>query len=180
MVKAIRVGVVLDSTSELKPIVSLAVARDGGLMLTPAEIRSDGWSYGVAEVPGGVGHGLMGRIRREGVVDIPQRPKLHYHRSGFTSVNLTGKDAPRRSIRCLPLSQMRGDQCFGVQVDGVDVLPTKDPRSRDVFLVVQELARTAQRLRTSVSAEPDSRFGERVWRRQRHWPRPKPGGRGRD
>ena len=132
-----RVGVMLDSTSELKPVVSLAVARDGGLMLTPAEIRTDGWSYGVAEVPGGVDSGLLGHIPREGIVHLPERPKLHYHRSGFTSVNLAGKDYPRRSVRCLPLPQMRGDQCFGIQVDGVEALPTKDVRSRDAVLVVQ-------------------------------------------
>jgi len=137
-VKQTRIGVMLDGTSEFKPMMSMIGNPDGGLILVPAKIRTDGWSYGIADVPGGLDLGHLGSLRPGSAVHIAERPKLHYHRSGFTSVNLSGHQAPRRSIRCLPMTHMRGDQCFGLTVDGVQALLSAEMRRGDICLVIHD------------------------------------------
>lgn len=130
-----RIGVMLHETSEFRPLLGLGASRDGGIILSPGTyIPNSTWEYGLSEVPGGNAIGLPGRIRRDTVLTSMEAPKLHYHRSGWVSVDLTGK-TEKRSVRCLPLKRLRGNQCFGYSVTNVHLVPMADPRPGDTFFV---------------------------------------------
>lgn len=86
-----RTRIVLVNGDGVYPMLALSVSKDGGLMLDLCKYAPFGhYRYGVVDVPAGNGS-LAAQIRNDeaswaiGAV----APKLHYHRSGFISLNAT-------------------------------------------------------------------------------------------
>ena len=131
-----RIGILQHETSEFRPLVGFKASGDGGLMLTPGDyIPAKGWAYGIADLPGGKYIGrLPGRVRRDTVVTCQSSPKMHSHRSGWLSIDLTGR-LPRRSIRCLPIPRVRGGQVFTYSVTSPEKTVISPVRVGDAYVV---------------------------------------------
>ncbi|AND17184.1 hypothetical protein A6122_2060 [Rathayibacter tritici] len=86
--RSFRLCVVRGSTSELKPIASIAISADGGIMVAPVAVSEAGWWYGKVRHAESSGH----RDFRH----TEERPKLHYHRSGWVAASLSGRELERK------------------------------------------------------------------------------------
>lgn len=132
----VRIGVMLHETSEMRPLLGLKASADGGIILSPGDsVPAEEWEYGIARIPGGRYIGRMaGEIEKDTVVRCSTAPKLHYHRSGWVSADLTGR-LPKRSVRCLPLSRLRGAQFFTYSVTNPKKVPISPLKTGDTFVV---------------------------------------------
>lgn len=128
-----RLGVLRDSTSEFKPLLNVATIRDGGLIFAPRAVPfEESWSYGVARP-----RGSEARVGVEHITSTTERPKLHWHRSGWTSVSLTGADIPRVGEKFDPLPDHHSTQIASVLVARPWAFPTEAPKRGDQFFVVR-------------------------------------------
>lgn len=161
-----RVGVMHDDHSEFKQILGIGASKDGGIMISPVGLAgSTNWSYGRARVPTGAQIGMSGRPMSATVRRSDGPPKLHYHRSGWLSVNLTGK-AERVSLKALPTRFLSGAQFFTFVLTRPDLLPTTKARQGSLIGVIHDawpaavvcngFAIARSRVRSSVLAQMNS------------------------
>lgn len=103
--KSFRIGIVRGSTGEFKPVANIGLARDGGVMVMPVDVRGYSWKYGRVTVsePEPGAH-----------VETESRPKLHYHRSGYVSVSLSGDALPLRAARYMPIHKAKSAQILSI------------------------------------------------------------------
>jgi hypothetical protein len=100
-----RTRVVLtDAGGAVHPMLALSASKDGGLMLDLCKYAPfEHYRYGVVDVPSGEGS-FEAKIRRDeaswAVGSVA--PKLHYHRSGFISLNATER-LERQGIQGTPI-----------------------------------------------------------------------------
>lgn len=136
-VHARRLGVMLHETSEFKPLLTMVAASDGGIILSPSEVSGAQWAYGTVGAHPAFIRSAPGSLELPSVVTMPigLRPKLHYHRSGFVSVNLTGFEGPRRGMQCPPIAHAQGEQFFGMTSNRPGNMNSARPRPGDSFLV---------------------------------------------
>jgi hypothetical protein len=126
--RSFRFGVLHAPTSVFKPIASIGIAKDGGVFVSPADTGSATWSHGPLD---------MTRLvsEQDAVVTTPERPKLHYHRSGVVRVSLTGTPLQANSSRFTPLVE-RGVSTFMSVVAIRPVrLPTRELRRGDLSTI---------------------------------------------
>lgn len=102
-----RTRIVLGDGPLVRPLLALSVSSDGGLILDLSRYApAKHYRYGVVDVPAGEGS-FRAEIRREqsswsvGTV----APKLHYHRSGFISLNAT-EHLQRQGTQGTPFSRL--------------------------------------------------------------------------
>jgi hypothetical protein len=88
-----------------KPVASIGLAKDGGIFVAPVPVLDHAWNYGVMR---------HDPPRAGDIVRTPERPKLHYHRSGVVSATLTGTDLEHRSLRLPPLHELTGAQVLSI------------------------------------------------------------------
>jgi hypothetical protein len=128
----------LHETSEFKPLIGLQASQDGGVMLSPGDyIPSTSWEYGLWEIPGGRYAGLPGYVRSDTIVATTIAPKLHYHRSGWVSADVSSQ-SEKRLIRCLPLERLGGAQFFSYTVTNVELAPIRPVKRGSAFVVAHE------------------------------------------
>ncbi|MDM7829878.1 hypothetical protein [Cellulomonas edaphi] len=126
-----RIGVMRKSTSEFKPVFNIATAGDGGLIVAPREVPEVAeWSYGIARA------GAGGTIGVRDIIRTSDRPKLHWHRSGWTAISLTGARLRRAGIAFAPLPDLRAAQIASIIVERPWAFPSEAPRKGDQFFVV--------------------------------------------
>lgn len=102
-----RSRIVLEDGAPVHPLLALSVSSDGGLMIDLSRYApATHYRYGVVDVPAGEGS-FQAEIRKGqsswavGVV----APKLHYHRSGFISLNAT-EHLERHGAQGTPFSEL--------------------------------------------------------------------------
>lgn len=102
-----RTRIVLQDGEHVHPMLALSVSRDGGLMLDLCKYAPfEHYRYGVVDVPAGEGS-FEAEIRKDeaswavGAV----APKLHYHRSGFISLNAT-QQLERQGAQGTPIGKI--------------------------------------------------------------------------
>lgn len=71
-------------------------------------------------------------------VTVPDRPKLHYHRSGRVYVTLTGTELPRRSLRLPPVQGVKGAQIMSVVAQRPWEFRMAEQRRGDISLVARD------------------------------------------
>lgn len=130
--RSFRLGVLRSSGSRgsvFKPVASIGLARDGGVFVAPVPVLDHAWNYGVIRCD----DLCPGEIER-----TPERPKLHYHRSGIASATLTGSHLEPRSLRLAPLNEVTGAQVLSITcVRPWQLDSTSSDRKGDVFNVVR-------------------------------------------
>jgi hypothetical protein len=143
--KTFRIGLLRHSSNEFKPIATVGLSRDGGVMLSPRTGRDHTWNYGQIWEDRASEHKTM-----------EQTPKLHYHRSGVVSATLSGAEFDRYSLRLPPLDQVDGTQIMslvaarpwefetetGRRKGDVPILVRKWPQSVGVSFAVVRLERS--------------------------------------
>lgn len=126
-----RIGLLRNSTDEFKPLVNIATSSDGGLMIAPRAVpRAAQWSYGVARPKD---------AQRLHVADIHStdvRPKVHWHRSGWTAVSLTGAQLAPTRVKFKPLPDLRAAQIASVIVERPWAYPSERLKTGDQASVV--------------------------------------------
>lgn len=116
-----------------RPLFGFGAASDGGILVDVGAYAPPAqWEYGKALVPGGLLAGTPGIGVRDTFVAASGAPKLHYHRSGFVSLDQTG-NLPRQSMNAVPLSDLREGQIFSVTIHRPDLYATKVPKLGDFF-----------------------------------------------
>lgn len=126
--RSFRFGVLHAPTSVFIPIASIGIAKDGGVFVSPADIGGITWSHGPLD---------MTRLvsEQDAVVTTPERPKLHYHRSGVVRVSLTGTSLQASSSRFTPLVERGVSTFMSVVAIRPIQLQTRELRRGDVSTV---------------------------------------------
>ncbi len=97
-----RTRVTLSVDGALYPLLALSVSSDGGLMIDLAGCTPvQHFRYGVLDVPPGGDAGQAPLRQDEASRSVRVAPKLHYHRSGFMSLNATER-LKRQGIQATP------------------------------------------------------------------------------
>jgi hypothetical protein len=141
-VRARRLGVVLEAgpLADYRPIISLwANGSDGGITLSTATPAQSSWHLTATSERRGFFSRLFARRQRlidEAFIEAAPAPKLHYHRSGFTSVQ--APNGKRVGIQLKPMDELRGEQIFSVVQRNPARIPAKFPRQEDSFVVVHD------------------------------------------
>lgn len=97
-------------------MLALAVSSDGGLMIDLGRSApTEHYRYGVVDVPAGVGSWTAPIREDDSSWSVKLAPKLHYHRSGFISLNATAH-LDRHGIRATPLADIGPNHkhCFSL------------------------------------------------------------------
>ena len=131
-VRPFRVGVLLEQTSEFKPLFGIGASSDGGVMVWPAKVPGQSWAFATADVPTGRFWGQRGRPREDELLLTTSPPKIHYHRSGFVSANVSGQPG-RRAFRAASLSSLRGEQALFGLISHPEGMPRARVGRNDVF-----------------------------------------------
>ena len=127
-----RLGVMRESTSEFKPLIKIVTISDGGLIFAPLRVPgAPQWSYGVARP-----RGALGVVGVADILRTAQRPKVHWHRSGWTAVTLTGTRLPPAGVEFVPLPDLQTAQIASIVVERPWAFPSEAPRMGDQFWVV--------------------------------------------
>lgn len=101
-----RTRIVLQDGELVRPMLALSVSRDGGLMLDLCRYAPmEHYRYGVLDVPAGTGSWQAPIREEEASWSTRLAPKLHYHRSGFISLNATER-LDRQSINATPIADI--------------------------------------------------------------------------
>jgi hypothetical protein len=101
-----RSRIVLQDGDVVRPLLALSVSSDGGLMLDLSRYAPmQHYRYGVLDVPGGAGSWQAPLREDEATWAVAEAPKLHYHRSGFVSLNATDR-LERQSIHATPIEAL--------------------------------------------------------------------------
>lgn len=105
-VRSFRIGMLRESKTnpQVKTVASVGIASDGGIFVTPFP-KGAKWKYGNVRTVD---------TDFNSIVTTDQNPKLHYHRSGFVSVSLTGQSLERRSIKLAPIQDQTPLQIFSI------------------------------------------------------------------
>jgi hypothetical protein len=129
-VRPFRVGVMLHETSVFRPLMGISASNDGGIMLWPRVVPGQEWAYIRAEVPSGQFRGMHTQPDFQDAVRTPHPPRIHYHRSGWVTVNLQGH-TERRGFRGVPLRSVRGQQWFSFACSNPIGMPTENHKRND-------------------------------------------------
>lgn len=92
--------------SQYRPIASVGLSKDGGIMVAPVAVKSYGWSYGTSRT--------ATASAPSDWITSPERPKLHYHSSGIASVTLTGHEIERKRLRLPPIQSISYGQVISI------------------------------------------------------------------
>jgi hypothetical protein len=149
-IKRFRLGVMTADGDDFRPVMNLQASRDGGLMMWPTPIpTSETWEISTVKIPAGGFTGLPALPPPEEIVTVDQSPKVHYHRSGYVSANLSHQ-SERRSFDGVAIQDLRGEQLFSALFSLPLSMPY-DPhwldRRGDVF--TRSYSRTDSTLRVS-------------------------------
>lgn len=126
-----RIGLLRDRTDEFKPLISIATTSDGGLMIAPRAVpKAVQWSYGVARPRDGHGY----RVDDIEITDV--RPKLHWHRSGWTAISLTGTRLRPARAKFKRLADLRAAQIASIVVERPWAYPSAQLKTGDQMFVV--------------------------------------------
>ncbi len=106
MKRSIRIG--LYRRSQYRPVASVRVSADGGIMIAPVAVGDQGWKYGTSRT--------AESVTPSDFTATDERPKLHYHRSGIASVTLTGHELERKRLRLPPLESVALGQIMSLVV----------------------------------------------------------------
>jgi hypothetical protein len=97
-----RTRIVLEAGDLVRPLLALTVSSDGGLIIDlSGSAPTSSYRYGVLDVPAGEGSWTAPIREHEASWSVSVAPKLHYHRSGFISLNAT-RHLKRHGIRATP------------------------------------------------------------------------------
>lgn len=122
----------MNGESVFYPFFTLSVNPDGGIMVTMTSIDHHSWQTWGRELPVPA-LGLSQRVEWGPQSAAKPAPKLHYHRSGFVSVQASGK---RRVARqCLPLEDIDKAQIFSVMRRDPADLKAIGIRPNDSYIV---------------------------------------------
>jgi hypothetical protein len=142
-----RTRLVLDHDGDRRPLLAFTASsgKTGGLILDlSGRAPALTWKYGSFEGPEGGGSSTL-TLREATKVVVPDDqnpPKLHYHRTGYVSIDQTG-NLPKRSIDAEPLVELHHAHCFTALFRRPFRWNTDDPRSSDsVFRVHGEPPRS--------------------------------------
>lgn len=101
-----RTRIVLQDGDVVRPMLALSVSKEGGLMLDLSRYApTEHYRYGVLDVPAGTGSWQAPIREDEATWSTNLAPKLHYHRSGFISLNATER-LDRQSIDATPIGEI--------------------------------------------------------------------------
>lgn len=129
--RGFRIGLLRDGTSEFKPLINIATTSDGGLMIAPRAVpNAEQWSYGIARPKDSQ------RLHVSEIHTTEARPKVHWHRSGWTGVSLTGTRLHPARAKFKPLPDLRAAQIASVIVERPWAFPAGEPKAGDQMLVV--------------------------------------------
>lgn len=109
-----RTRIVLQDDQFVRPMLALAISADGGLMLDLSScLPTQHYRYGVVDVPAGEGSWSAPVREKEASWSVDVPPKLHYHRSGYISLNATGR-LDRQGIQATPIAEIQPSHkhCF--------------------------------------------------------------------
>lgn len=136
-VRPFNVGVMLDGNSLMRPLLGVTASKDGGIIIWPKTNPGQTWRYGTLDVPSGKFAGITWTAPGAADLTSQKPPKIHYHRSGSVSANLTGV-AERRSFKGLPMRLLNGGQFFTATFESPERMPTYRAKKDDVFVVVHD------------------------------------------
>jgi hypothetical protein len=101
-----RTRLVLEAPGGVRPLLAFGISGDGGLIVDLSKhspLRR--FRYGVVDIPPGEGE-LAARVRApEAGWAYDIAPKLHYHRSGWLTINATGRDE-RQGVQAPALADL--------------------------------------------------------------------------
>lgn len=126
-----RIGLLRKSTDEFKPLFNIATSSDGGLMIAPRAVPNvEQWSYGMARPKDSQ------RLHVSEIFTTDARPKVHWHRSGWTAVSLTGTRLHPARAKFKPLPDLRAAQIASAIVERPWAFPPGRLKAGDQMLVV--------------------------------------------
>jgi hypothetical protein len=118
-------------------MLALSVSGDGGLMLDVSRYApTQYYRYGVLDVPAGEGQWDAPIRDDESSWSVSLAPKLHYHRSGFISLNAT-EHLDRQSIIGTPIADIGPEHkhCFSFIARHPKLWKAVPPRKSDLVFV---------------------------------------------
>lgn len=134
-VRWFNIGIMTHETSEFRSLIGIGASKDGGIILSPnGKIPCSKWEYGFFNMPGKNSKCVAGGIDRPSVMTTIKAPKLHYHRSGWTSVELRGHTTESRRVKFTPIQEFSGEHAFSFTVDLPELLAPTQPKSGDLFI----------------------------------------------
>jgi hypothetical protein len=122
-----RVGFIVQGRMDFRPLVTVGAIADGGITITPKGAPTRHWR--VESRPSVSSH-LSDQVR---FVPATPIPKLHYHRSGLTSIQPPG--GVRVAIDLPGLDVIPGTQIFYFGRLKLDDIVPVPPRREDAFVV---------------------------------------------
>ena len=122
-----RVGFIVEGKMEFRPLVTVGAIADGGITITPKGAPTRHWRV---ESRPSVSSSLSDHVR---FVPGTPIPKLHYHRSGFASIQPPG--GVRVAVDLPALDVLPGNQIFYFGRQKLDDIVPVDPRREDAFVV---------------------------------------------
>jgi hypothetical protein len=126
--RAFRFGILHGPSGSFIPLVTIGLAKDGGLFAAPVEIPGISWSHGPMRTYGSL-------LNQPNISTNDERPKLHYHRSGIVRASLTGTQIETATSQFTPLHERGVNTFLCVTVVRPGELPTKEFRRGDVSTV---------------------------------------------
>lgn len=132
-----RVGFMLESESRFHHFLTVgANPSDGGVIVTPTARPSGGWTYLTRNRKRQLMRSSYRWDTAGALTSVPgEAMKLHYHRSGFTSLQ-PGSGGNRVSVDLPDLDTISGQQIFCAAVTDPQDLPEREPRRGDSFVVL--------------------------------------------
>lgn len=131
-----RTRIVLEDGEFARPMLALSVSSDGGLMIDlSGSAPTENYRYGIVDVPAGEGSWDAPIREDDSSWSVNLAPKLHYHRSGFISLNATAH-LDRHGIQATPLGDIAPNHkhCFSFVARHPFRWRKVAPRTSDIVL----------------------------------------------
>lgn len=149
--RSFRIGVSRGVGLSFKPIVSVHIINDGGVIVMPRDLRGYRWRYGL--------------VKADGEPDGKQfethlRPKLHYHRSGIARITLSGhlNELQLCEARFGGIPSLTRSQIFSIIATRLWEFPSIPVRKGDLVLFEKRWPWTAGISLSLIRLDPNQSF----------------------
>lgn len=129
-----RIGITREGRPGYKHLLTVVINGDGGVIITPAQ-PARGWLLTERDQQGAV----VRKLR----ANSSDRPRLHYHASGLTTLHLPDNNSDRVRVQLPRLESVTRRQIFALRQSNISQCPKmyfsddkpRQPRSGDAFVV---------------------------------------------
>lgn len=136
MRRSFRLGLLHARTGEFIPFVSVGLARDGGVFVSPVDLAGESWMQGPI-APG------LSISQQPQVSTSVERPKLHYHRSGIVRASLSGSKLVAATSTFEPMFERTVGTLISIVVTEPFKLPRQEFRAGDIATIEGDWPATA-------------------------------------